>query len=227
MPLACPGMILASVARHCHCQLKLAGHLKDRARRPLVAPLLFGSARSLQRARARWVKVWPTGSRIRASAREPARVSQLHASARRCTLPGLCAHLPVPGGLRRGSCHCLPDLRLSAGLQEGHLRHSEARGGRIPPRGATDRPVISVPDSRVRENIDSSIRYKLGDMYTTIYVYVFPSRSSKLSSRSLRLGRVWSRRSLASSPVPAAAGQILAPKKAKKHTKNPHEIKNK
>ena len=35
---------------------------------------------------------------------------------------------------------------------------------------------------------DSSIRYKLGDMYTTIYVYDFPSRSSKLSSRSLRLG---------------------------------------
>ena len=30
--------------------------------------------------------------------------------------------------------------------------------------------------------------YKLGDMYTTIYVYDFPSRSSKLSSRSLRLG---------------------------------------
>ena len=37
--------------------------------------------------------------------------------------------------------------------------------------------------------------------------------------------RVWSRRSLASSPVPAAAGQILAPKKAKKHTKTPHKIK--
>jgi hypothetical protein len=36
---------------------------------------------------------------------------------------------------------------------------------------------------------------------------------------------VWSRRSLASSPVPAAAGQILAPKKAKKHTKTPHKIK--
>jgi hypothetical protein len=33
-------------------------------------------------------------------------------------------------------------------------------------------------------------RYKLGDMYTTVYVYDsdFPSRSSKLSSRSLRLG---------------------------------------
>jgi hypothetical protein len=38
-------------------------------------------------------------------------------------------------------------------------------------------------------------------------------------------GWVWSRRSLASSPVPAAAGQILAPKKAKKHTKTPHKIK--
>ena len=37
--------------------------------------------------------------------------------------------------------------------------------------------------------------------------------------------RVWSRRSLASSPGPAAAGQILAPKKAKKHTKTPHKIK--
>jgi hypothetical protein len=30
---------------------------------------------------------------------------------------------------------------------------------------------------------------------------------------------VWSRRSHPSSPVPAAAGRILAPKKAKKHTK--------
>ena len=39
------------------------------------------------------------------------------------------------------------------------------------------------------------------------------------------LAGVWSRRSLASSPVPAAAGQILAPKKAKKHTKTPHKIK--
>ena len=37
--------------------------------------------------------------------------------------------------------------------------------------------------------------------------------------------RVGSRRSLASSPVPAAAGQILAPEKAKKHTKNTHKIK--
>ena len=33
----------------------------------------------------------------------------------------------------------------------------------------------------------SSIRYKLGDIYTAIYVYDFPARS-KLSSRSLRVG---------------------------------------
>ncbi len=29
---------------------------------------------------------------------------------------------------------------------------------------------------------DSSIRYKLGDMYTTVYVYDFPSRASKARS---------------------------------------------
>ena len=32
------------------------------------------------------------------------------------------------------------------------------------------------------------MRYMRGDMYTTIYVYDFPARSSKLSSRSLRVG---------------------------------------
>ena len=35
---------------------------------------------------------------------------------------------------------------------------------------------------------DLSHSLEPGDMYTTIYVYDFPSRSSKLSSRSLRVG---------------------------------------
>ncbi len=63
---------------------------------------------------------------------------------------------------------------------------------RLPPRDSGPGPGVGTSlhptESDQSPPHDSSIRYKLGDMYTTIYVCDFPSRSSKLSSRSLRLG---------------------------------------
>ena len=127
-------------------------------------------------------------------------------------LPNLMRPASASAGAMVGITHLLPKCNLLAAEDKDPQLWHLSNATRLREASSTIREYL---ESRYLKYLNVE---RTGKMYGTIADKSDDDEDGTEPRGNYQPG-VWSRRSHPSSPVPAAAGRILAPKKAKKHTK--------